>query len=316
METPHNRSCGLRRIFCPIMGCCPIKTFQIPEGGATVTFCDLHTHSTASDGTFSPKELVEKARNIGLGAVALTDHNTLAGLSEFVQAAQGTTVRPIPGIEVSTEYEGHEVHIVGLFLTPKTGPELAEHLKVFEQEKEENNRELVDALNRAGYRISWEQLRHQVMGRMNRAHIAAALTEAGYIHSPEEAFRTILRPDGEFYHPPHCPQSLPVLEMLRDLKICPVLAHPFLSLMPRQLAQFLPEAKKRGLMGMEVFYSTYDSRTTQTAQAMAEHYGLLPSGGSDFHGTIKPDIGLGVGRGNLQIPMQWLERLEEAAETM
>ena len=281
-----------------------------------MAFCDLHTHSTASDGTFSPKELVEKARNIGLGAVALTDHNTLAGLSEFVQAAQRTAVRPIPGIEVSTEYEGHEVHIVGLFLTPKTGPELAEHLKVFEQEKEENNRELVDALNRAGYRISWEQLRHQVMGRMNRAHIAAALTEAGYIHSPEEAFRTILRPDGEFYHPPHCPQSLPVLEMLRDLKICPVLAHPFLSLMPRQLAQFLPEAKKRGLMGMEVFYSTYDSRTTQTAQAMAEHYGLLPSGGSDFHGTIKPDIGLGVGRGNLQIPMQWLERLEEASETM
>ena len=174
----------------------------------------------------------------------------------------------------------------------------------------------MDALNRAGYRISWEQLRHQVMGRMNRAHIAAALTEAGYIHSPEEAFRTILRPDGEFYHPPHCPQSLPVLEMLRDLKICPVLAHPFLSLMPRQLSEFLPEAKKRGLMGMEVFYSTYDSRTTQTAQTMAEHYGLLPSGGSDFHGTIKPDIGLGVGRGNLQIPMQWLERLEEAAETM
>ncbi len=281
-----------------------------------MAFCDLHTHSTASDGTFSPKELVEKARNIGLGAVALTDHNTLAGLSEFVQAAQGAAVRPIPGIEVSTEYEGHEVHIVGLFLTPKTGPELAEHLKVFEQEKEENNRELVDALNRAGYRISWEQLRHQVMGRMNRAHIAAALTKAGYIHSPEEAFRTILRPDGEFYHPPHCPQSLPVLEMLRDLKICPVLAHPFLSLMPRQLSEFLPEAKKRGLMGMEVFYSTYDSRTTQTAQAMAEHYGLLPSGGSDFHGTIKPDIGLGVGRGNLQIPMQWLERLEEASETM
>ena len=126
-----------------------------------MAFCDLHTHSTASDGTFSPKELVEKARNIGLGAVALTDHNTLAGLSEFVQAAQRTAVRPIPGIEVSTEYEGHEVHIVGLFLTPKTGPELAEHLKVFEQEKEENNRELVDALNRAGYRISWERLRQR-----------------------------------------------------------------------------------------------------------------------------------------------------------
>ena len=281
-----------------------------------MAFCDLHTHSTASDGTVSPKELMEKARQAGLGAVALTDHNTLTGLSEFVQAARGTTVRPIPGIEISTEYEGHEVHIVGLFLTPQAGLELEKHLKIFEQEKEENNRELVDALNRAGYRISWEQLRHQVMGRMNRAHIAAALTEAGYIHSPEEAFRTILRPDGEFYHPPHCPQSLPVLEMLRDLKICPVLAHPFLSLMPRQLAQFLPEAKKRGLMGMEVFYSTYDSRTTQTAQAMAEHYGLLPSGGSDFHGTIKPDIGLGVGRGNLQIPMQWLERLEEASDKL
>lgn len=281
-----------------------------------MAFCDLHTHSTASDGTVSPKELMEKAQQIGLGAVALTDHNTLAGLTEFVQAARGTTVRPIPGIEISTEYEGHEVHIVGLFLTPQAGLELEKHLKIFEQEKEENNRELVDALNRAGYRISWERLRQQVMGRMNRAHIAAALTEAGYIQSPEEAFRTILRPDGPFYHPPHCPQSLQVLEMLRELKICPVLAHPFLSLMPRQLGEFLPKAKTRGLLGMEVFYSTYDRRTTEAAQAMAEQYGLLPSGGSDFHGAIKPDIQLGVGRGNLQIPMQWLEQLEEAAAKM
>ena len=281
-----------------------------------MAFCDLHTHSTASDGTFSPKELVEQARQIGLGAVALTDHNTLTGLSEFVQAARKTAVRAVPGIEVSTEYEGHEMHIVGLFLTPQAGVELERHLKIFEQEKEENNRELVEALNRAGYRISWERLRQQVMGRMNRAHIAAALTEAGYIQSPEEAFRTILRPDGPFYHPPHCPQSLQVLEMLRDLKICPVLAHPFLSLMPRQVEDFLPKAKKQGLIGMEVFYSTYNRRTTQAAQAMAEQYGLLPSGGSDFHGAIKPDIRLGVGRGNLKIPMDWLERLEEAAAKM
>ena len=281
-----------------------------------MAFCDLHTHSTASDGTVSPQELVEKAQQIGLGAVALTDHNTLTGLPEFVQAARGTTVRAVPGIEVSTEYEGHEVHIVGLFLTPQAGMELERHLKIFEQEKEENNRELVDALNRAGYRISWERLRQRVMGRMNRAHIAAALTEAGYSQSPEEAFRTILRPDGDFYHPPHCPQSLQVLEMLRDLKICPVLAHPFLSLHSQQLMEFLPKAKTRGLMGMEVFYSTYDRRTTEAAQAMAEHYGLLPSGGSDFHGAIKPDIQLGVGRGNLQIPMQWLERLEEASEKL
>lgn len=278
-----------------------------------MAFCDLHTHSTASDGTVSPRELVEQARQMGLGAVALTDHNTLTGLAEFVQAAQGTTVRAVPGIEISTEFEGHEVHIVGLFLTPKAGMELEEHLKIFEQEKEENNRELVDALNRAGYRICWERLRQQVVGRMNRAHIAAALTEAGYSQSPEEAFRTILRPDGAFYHPPHCPQTLPVLEMLRELKICPVLAHPFLSLLPRQVEAFLPEAKKRGLMGMEVFYSTYDRQTTQAAQAMAEHFGLLPSGGSDFHGAIKPDIRLGVGRGNLEIPMQWLEQLEAAA---
>ena len=281
-----------------------------------MAFCDLHTHSTASDGTVSPQELVEKAQQIGLGAVALTDHNTLTGLPEFVQAARGTTVRAVPGIEISTEYEGHEVHIVGLFLTPQAGLELEEHLKIFEQEKEENNRQLVEALNRAGYRISWERLRQRVMGRMNRAHIAAALTEAGYSQSPEEAFRTILRPDGDFYHPPHCPQSLQVLEMLRDLKICPVLAHPFLSLHAQQLTEFLPKAKTRGLMGMEIFYSTYDRRTTEAAQAMAEHYGLLPSGGSDFHGAIKPDIQLGVGRGNLQIPMQWLEQLEEASEKL
>lgn len=278
-----------------------------------MAFCDLHTHSTASDGTFTPGEVMQQAQQAGLGAVALTDHNTLMGLPEFMQAAQGTAVRAVPGIEISTEYDGHEVHIVGLFLTPQAGVELEKHLKIFEQEKEENNRELVDALNRGGYRISWEHLRQQVMGRMNRAHIAAALTEAGYIQSPEEAFRTILHPDGAFYHPPHCPQSLPVLEMLRDLKICPVLAHPFLSLLSQQLAEFLPEAKKRGLLGMEVFYSTYDRRTTEAAQAMAEHYGLLPSGGSDFHGSIKPDIQLGVGRGNLQVPMQWLDQLEEAS---
>ena len=151
-------------------------------------------------------------------------------------------------------------------------------------------------------------------GYVNRAHIAAALTEQGYTASVKEAFARLLRPEAGYYVPPRRPDVWEMIGYIRSIHAVPVLAHPFLNLTDAQLTAFLPEAKKLGLAGMECFYSTYDAQTTHRSLELADAYGLLYSGGSDFHGAVKPDISLGWGKGDLRIPLSWAEALKGAIE--
>ncbi len=273
-------------------------------------YCDLHTHSYFSDGTYSPARLVRRAEEIGLGAIALCDHNTVAGLPEFMEAGRGSPVQTVPGIEFSTDYQGRELHIAALLVQPQYYEAITEKMEEGRKAKEQSNRELVCALARAGYPVDYDRIRESAKGRINRAHIAAALTQAGYTASVQEAFQTLLSPKHGFYHPPKLPDALEIIRYIRKIGAVSVFAHPFLSLKtPQRVRAFLQEAVAAGLDAMEVYYSKFDEEQTQAANRLAEEFGLLMSGGSDFHGENKPDIQLGWGRGALKIPMEFLDKI-------
>lgn len=275
-------------------------------------YCDLHTHSHYSDGTFAPGEIIAEAAKLGLSAVALTDHNTVAGLPEFLAAARGSAVRAVPGVEISTEYGETELHIVGLFLPPDCFGAVTSFLDGFNQKKAESNRQLIHALNRAGYDLNYEEIcRSHPEGTVNRATIAAALLEKGYVSSINDAFRGLLSKKSGFYVPPERLASFDAIAFLHSLGAVPVLAHPFLNLKTETaLRSFLTEAILHGLAAMETIYSSFTPGQTCLARQLVREFGILESGGSDFHGDTKPHIRLGTGTGNLAVPSDFATSME------
>ena len=271
--------------------------------------CDLHTHSAYSDGTYTPTQIIEEAERAGLFAVALTDHNTVAGLDEFLNAAKGKNVRAIAGIEISTAYESTELHIVGLGVKAQYYGAVTEKLKQIKINKERSNIQLAKALSAAGYFIDYEALKASAGGQINRAHFAGALVEKGYVGSIKEAFDTLLAKDSGFYKEPERLDVFDVISFLKSIGATVVLAHPFLNLDEARLRVFLTAAIPYGLDAMETLYSTYDNETTDLSARIAKEFKLKQSGGSDFHGARKPVIALGRGRGNLFVPSAFLEAL-------
>lgn len=277
--------------------------------------CDLHTHSTFSDGTSTPEELVSAAQELGLTAVALCDHNDVDGLPRFLAAARGGRTVAVPGTEISTVFEGTELHILGLFI-PERGWEAVRELTArMRRSKEESNLTLERRLRAAGYAVDYAVMRAaNPDGYLNRAHFAAELTRLGYASSIDDAFRTLLAPGAGFYEPPRLTDALEAVSLLREIGSVPVLAHPLLKLDAAGLRRFLPGAVKCGLMGMETRYPLFSREDERTADEAAAEFGLLPSGGSDYHGANKPDIALGRGRGELEVPDAWYEALLTAAQ--
>ena len=264
--------------------------------------CDLHTHSVFSDGTYTPGEIIAEAKRLGL-IVALTDHNTAAGLPEFMDAAQKLGVTAVPGVEFSTEYNGKELHLLGLFVLPEHYAAVERMVKEQHVLKEISNMELVERLNQAGYLIDYMKVkRRNPNGNANRAHMAAELLDQGYVTSIREAFDTILSDNGGFYVPPSRLQLIDVIKELRRIGVLPILAHPLQELTEPELRDLLPNAIEAGLAGMETMHSSYTPETIALAENIAAEFNLLSSGGSDFHGSVKPGISLGTGRGWLCIP--------------
>ena len=281
------------------------------EKEKNMKFCDLHTHSNYSDGTYTPAELVEAAVNAGLSAIALTDHNSVDGLPEFLKAAESKNIEAIPGVEFSVDYSGKELHLVALFIQEEHFAAISEMMEDGKRRKEQSNIELVHALNAAGYKIEYEKIKAaSPSGNINRAHIAAALTEAGYVKSREEAFLTILSPEVGFYKPPKRLDFFDMVRYVKNIGAVPVLAHPFLKLSEEELTVLLPRAKEAGLIGIECCYSTHNEEQTKTAFYLADRFNLKYSGGSDFHGDNKPDIAIGTGKGNLRVPYAFAEALK------
>lgn len=273
---------------------------------------DLHVHSSCSDGTFSPAELVSYAREKGLAAFALTDHDTTAGLAEAFAAAEGTGMEIIPGIEFSTEYCGRDIHIVGLDIDFEH-PEFVEQLHDFRDSRNVRNRKMIRRLHEGGIDISEHQMRESFGDAVwTRAHFARYLMDHGYVREMKEAF--------EHYVGDHCPYYVPrekvtpaqAVDLIFRTGGIPILAHPMqYHLNEEGIRRLLSSLKEAGLMGAEAIYSTHSSEEEAMIRRLTGDLDLLISGGSDFHGSNKPHIDLGCGRGNLVIPYEILQQLRD-----
>ena len=276
---------------------------------------DLHTHSTASDGTYSPAEAAELAKKAGLSAVALTDHDTIDGLKEFQEAGNALGIETIPGIEFAAlwdHYHRPEIHIVGLGINPED-PVLLERMKDIQRIRDHRNHKMCEKLSSIGLHMTFEELSANAGGDIiTRAHFANVLLEKGYIRKKEDAFSRYISPglpgyvEREFLTPKLC------IETIKQAGGAAVLAHPTLyGLNMEQLEELCEELVLYGLDGIECRYSTYSPAETKAITALAEKYHLLPSGGSDFHGKNKPNIHIGSGKSNLAIPYGFWEELKK-----
>ena len=273
-------------------------------------YCDLHTHSIFSDGMWSPTQIIEEAERIGLSAVALTDHNNINGLDEFVNAAKGKKVEAIRGIEISTDYGDKELHIVGLYLPRERFGDVGNLVEQILNRKAEANAKLVENLRKDGYDVDIEKIISGANGFVNRAHIATALLEYGYVSSVGEAFEVLLSKDGGYYVPNKRIDAFEAIAFLKSIGATAVLAHPFLALNENELRKFVAEAKKYGLDAIETHYSTFTPEETALAERIAREFGIKQSGGSDFHAERKPGISLGTGKGELAVPASFAENLK------
>jgi predicted metal-dependent phosphoesterase TrpH len=276
------------------------------------SYCDLHTHSIYSDGTYTPTELIAEAEKIGLSAVALTDHNTVVGVPEFLQAAQGKRIEGVAGVEFSTDYGETELHVNALFVKPQYFSQVDEWVSVMAKNKEESNIRLADNLRKAGYDIRYEEVVGDTpRGHVNRVHFASALVRKGYVASIEDAFKKLLAKDGGFYQQPKRLDVFETIGFIKDIGAVSVLAHSFLNLSEQELIALRDKAVPCGLKGLETMYYSYNERTEARARAIAKAYGICESGGSDFHGARRPGVELGIGKGNLKIPAEFFQRLKE-----
>lgn len=275
-------------------------------------FCDLHIHSNCSDGTLTPAELIREAEALGLSAVALCDHNTVAGLPEFLAAAKNSPVEAVPGIEFSTDYRDGELHILALFVEPEHYGAITGKVEQMLTRKEQSNLALVAALAVAGIQLDYEKIKAGTPnGQVNRAVIAGEMVRRGYCGSVKEAFQNWLSPKHGYFVPPKRLDAFEMIGFIREMGAVSVLAHPFLNLEEEPLREFLSEAVPLGLDAMETEYATFSPEQRRLAGKIAAEFGLLASGGSDFHGENKPDIQMGSGRGDLEVPLRLLENLRE-----
>lgn len=279
---------------------------------------DLHAHSTASDGTYSPAEVAELAKKLGLSAIALTDHDTIGGLDEFQKTGNALGIETIPGIEFAALWEKHhrpEIHLVGLGFDP-AHPALLSRMQEIRQSRDLRNSKMCEKLSSIGLHITIEEVAANAGGEIiTRAHFANVLLQKGYIKKKEDAFSRYISPglpgyvEREFLPPALCIQTI------KEAGGAAVLAHPTLyGLGMEQLEELCEELIPYGLDGIECQYSTYSPAETKAITALAEKMDLLPSGGSDFHGKNKPNIHLGSGKSNLAIPYGFWEELKKRTQ--
>ena len=258
---------------------------------------DLHVHSTESDGTLTPKDLVAEAKKAGLAAFALTDHDTCQGVCKAMPLAASAGIELIPGIELSTDYHGKEVHIVGLYIDIEN-EQLLKKTAEYRKCRSERNALMVEALRKEGLSITMEELVAENPDCViTRANIARFLYEHGQIKSVREAFDRYIGDHCKCYVGRLKVASTDAVRLIKEAGGTAILAHPLLyGLSNTNLQKMIDELKPAGLDGLEAIYSTYTTGEEQQMKRLARENGLLISGGSDFHGSNKPDIALGKGR--------------------
>lgn len=285
---------------------------------------DLHVHSSRSDGTLSPARLVDYAMEKKLAAFALTDHDTVDGLDEAMEYAgwlaasrpgsRGIVPEVIPGIEFSTEYRGRDIHILGLYIDHKN-PLLRTHLKTFVDARIERNRKMCRRLQENGISVTYESLLSEFPGSViTRAHYAKYMLMHSYIQTMKEAFDLYVGDQCPCFVPREKVTPIQAVQLILAAGGIPILAHPVLYHMDSaELEKLVRELKNHGLIGLEAIYSTYNESEERNIRTLAARYGLLISGGSDFHGSNKPGLDMATGYGKLFVPYSVLKDIKKAA---
>lgn len=271
---------------------------------------DLHIHTTASDGSMKPDEVVYYAKQKGIIALSITDHDTVAGIKEAKRVGMSIGVEIIPGIEISAEYDG-ELHILGYYIDEV--PYLKEKLKEFQTRRELRNIKIVQNLQRMGIKISWEEVLSKSKGEtVGRLHIGMVLVEKGYCKDLNSAFDEYLGYGKKAYVKKEKIKPEECIEIILKSGGIPVLAHPkYLNLRWHQLNNLLIQLKKVGLAGLEVYYSMNTDEETDMFKKLAEKHDLVATGGTDFHGTNRPEIEIGVGKGNMNLHYEIVEGIKQ-----
>ena len=278
---------------------------------------DLHCHSTASDGSCSPAQIVAQAEKLGLKAVALTDHDTLAGLAEFRKAGEGSSVECIPGIELASQNAGtyFGYHIVGLFLQEESA-EMTRLLADCVRWREERNLAILQKLSEMGVTISLGELKNFAQGEVvGRPHIAAALVKHGVVPDFQAAFERFLGSGKSAYVQRRLSTPEAAVAAIHSMGGVAIWAHPYTkgNLSVRKLQRMAVDLKAIGLDGIEADYAMHTSRQRENVVMIARSVGLLLSGGSDFHGVHFRNVQLGIGTGKLQVPDRYLDALKQCA---
>jgi len=273
---------------------------------------DLHSHSTFSDGSFTPRELAKHAKELGLSALALTDHDTTAGLDQFMAACSEFGIAGVPGVEISVDVRSGTMHMLGYFIDNKSD-KLEQVLRRIRSGREDRNTEILEKLNALGLRLTFEEVSafasEDVIGR---PHFALAMLKKGYVSTKDAAFDLYLGKGKPAYAERYRLSASESIAAIVDAGGVSVLAHPFtLDLNRSALRDFIKDMKGKGLQGIEVYYSEHNSEQQREYESLANEFDLLTTGGSDFHGQLNPKVELGRGFGNLKINNHILEDLEK-----
>ncbi|GCE26140.1 phosphatase [Dictyobacter alpinus] len=269
---------------------------------------DLHTHSTASDGIYSPTDLLQQAHDVGLKVLALTDHDSTQGIEEARAAAQDLGIELIPGIELNTDVSGGEIHVLGYFLEYQR-PEFQAVLKILRDARERRGERMVELLNEEGVKVSWERVRELAKGAVGRPHVAKALMEAGYVQSIAEAFDKYIGKGCPAYVPRYKLSPEDAVRLINSANGLAVMAHPIGLPGLDKLREWLPGLQKAGMVGLEAYYGPYTAKDEQALLSLAKQYNLIATGGTDFHGPgIHP-----TPLGGRFVPVEAVERLKKLA---
>lgn len=279
-------------------------------------YIDLHVHTNCSDGSMTPSEVVQQALDLGLAAIAITDHDTVAGVKEakdyVIEHNCSDQLEIIPGIEISAEYKGKDIHILGLYLD-ETNEALNDKLTNVLKERDMRNETMAQRLREDGIDIHVKDLTYgEPDGVITRAHFARFLKEHHYVKDNAEAFTRYLGYDTKYYVPRTYMSPADAISIIKEAGGIPVLAHPLLyGLKLDELDTLVAYVKDLGIVGIEAIYSANTGLDEGIVRRYVNKYDLLMTGGSDFHGINKPLISLGTGRGNLKIPETLLDNLKE-----
>jgi predicted metal-dependent phosphoesterase TrpH len=292
------------------------------DAAAPARFIDLHSHTNESDGSLAPEELVQLARRNGLDALAITDHDTFAGYEKAVPFARDAGLELVRGIELNSRLKvGDEpersVHLLGYFPWREPSWEMTGFLEQQRKDRQDRNRRLAETLRKRGVNLTVKEVEARGRSLAGRVHFAQILVEKGYAENSNDAFRKYLGEAAPTYVHRESLTTAEAIQTVRRGGGVPVLAHPVRLGLPREVeSEVFLQLKSEGLMGLEVYHSEHPPALQAHYRQLAEELGLLPTGGSDFHGAIKPTIDLGTGlNGNVRVPREFLDRMRSAAHT-